>query len=232
MIRLRQVVIAARDLEPAVAALRRALPLGEPYNDPGVAHFGLVNAVMALGDTFLEVVTPVTATAPATRFLERRGEGGYMVILQLSDLEAARARLSKLGARVVWQNDLPDISGTHVHPKDLPGAIVSLDAARPPETWHWAGPAWTGRTPERLGPGRVTGATFHTPDPEAAARRWSDVLGVAAADREIPLEGGRVRFLPGAEEGVASFQVALPAAARAGRDRVEVAGTLFDLEQA
>ena len=35
--------------------------LGEPFDDPGVAQFGLRNAVFAIGDTFLEVVSPSSA---------------------------------------------------------------------------------------------------------------------------------------------------------------------------
>jgi len=54
--RLRQAVIAAQDLDKVAGELRDRLGLGEPYCDPGVAYFGLRNAVFALGDTFLEVV--------------------------------------------------------------------------------------------------------------------------------------------------------------------------------
>src|SRR5262249_11512307 len=79
--RLRQVVIAARDLEETVAHLTAVLGLEVGFRDPGVAEFGLVNAVMPVGDTFLEVVSPVASTAPARRFLDRHGDGGYMVIL-------------------------------------------------------------------------------------------------------------------------------------------------------
>ena len=175
--RLRQVVFAARDLEAKVAQLRADLPLGDPYHDPGVEHFGLRNAVMALGDTFVEVVSPFRDDAPAARFIERVGEGPYMLMFLVQDTEAARARAQAAGARIVWQNDLPEISGTHIHPKDLPGAIVSLDTPRPPESWHWAGPAWSGRAPAEHGRGGVAGATIAAPDPELARRRWAEVLG-------------------------------------------------------
>lgn len=194
--RLRQVVIAARELEPAVERLRSELPLGEPYRDPGVEHFGLVNAVMALGDTFIEVVTPFREDASAARFIERHGEGGYMLLIQVDDTEAARSRVKDLGVRIVWQNDLPQISGTHLHPKDMPGAIVSLDTPRPPESWHWAGPEWSGRTPAEPGPGRVAGATIAAPDPEAAAGRWREVLG------ELPAGIG---FVEGPEPRIDHF---------------------------
>jgi hypothetical protein len=98
VLRFRQAVIAARDLDAAVADLRAALPLGEPYADPNVDFFGLRNAVMPLGDTFVEVVSPARENTAAGRFLDRRGDGAYMAMFQLDDLAGARARAAALAS--------------------------------------------------------------------------------------------------------------------------------------
>src|SRR5436305_3936382 len=145
-VRLRQAVVVAAELEPVAAALRAELGLGEPFRDPGVGEFGLVNAVFALGDCFLEVIAPAQGGTAAGRWLERHGgDGGYMVIFDLEDVGRARERARESGIRVVWRVDLPDISGTHLHPADMRGAIVSLDQSRPYGSWRWGGPDWTGR---------------------------------------------------------------------------------------
>jgi hypothetical protein len=179
-VRLRQAVIAAAELEPVAGALREELGLGEPYADPGVAGFGLVNAVFALGDCFLEVIAPAQPDTAVDRWLARHGgDGGYMLIFQLDDLEAARGRVAELGIRTVWSADLPDISGTHLHPADMRGAIVSLDAARPPESWRWGGPDWEGKAGTGA-PGRLLGARVGVADPDAVASRWEQVLGSPA----------------------------------------------------
>ena len=128
--RLRQLVIAAETLETA-DQLSELLGLGPPFVDPGVQEFGLENRVYAIGDQFLEVVVPMAETAPARRFIERAGEGGYMAIFQTHDLDTLRARVDRLGIRRVWNIDLPDISASHLHPADIGGAIVSVDEARP-----------------------------------------------------------------------------------------------------
>ena len=92
-LRLRQAVLAARELEPVATRLRDELGLGEPFADPGVEYFGLRNAVFALGDTFLEVVSPVRDGTAAGRLLDRRGgDCGYMLMFQVEDLGAARER--------------------------------------------------------------------------------------------------------------------------------------------
>jgi len=200
-------VLVAEQLEPVAAALRSALRLQEPFRDPGVGEFGLANTVFALGDCFLEVISPTRADTAAGRYLARHGgdggDGGYMVIFDLEDLEGARSRALALGVRVVWQIDLPDISGTHLHPADMRGAIVSLDCSRPYGSWRWGGPQWTGRTGVGA-PGRLAGITVAVADPVAAASRWGDVLGVAVSGAPQPpvlsLDGGEVRFEQAASE--------------------------------
>jgi hypothetical protein len=220
--RLRQVALVARDCGRVAAELSRAFGWVEPFRDPGVGRFGLTNAVFAAGDTFVEVVAPVRPDTTAGRYLDRRGgDGGYMAIFQVPDVAVARDRLAGLGVRVVWTADLPDIAATHLHPKDVPGAIVSLDWAAPEQSWRWAGPSWTGRAPEHVG-GGVTGLTIEVHDPAAAARRWAAVLGIPvtsgggagggrAAVVELPDWGQWLRFVPARAargEGITAVTIA------------------------
>jgi hypothetical protein len=202
-VRLRQAVLVAAKLEPVESALRSALGLGEPFRDPGVGEFGLHNAVFALGDCFIEVISPLRADTAAGRYLERHGgDGGYMAIFDLEDLEGARERAAQDGVRVVWQIDLPDISGTHLHPADMRGAIVSLDRSRPYGTWRWGGPQWIERTGSGA-PGQLAGITVAVEDPTAVAARWAHVLGVPLLDAPQPtlaLGSAEVGFVPSADE--------------------------------
>ena len=126
--RLRQVALVAGDCEATAGQLQEAFGWPEPFHDPGVAYFGLINAVFSAGDTFIEVVTPAQPGTTAGRYLTSRGgDSGYMAIFQMPDLAEARARVAAAGVRVIWSADHADIAGTHLHPKDVPGAIVSLD---------------------------------------------------------------------------------------------------------
>ena len=54
--RLRQVALVARKLGTAVEEIREVLGIEVGFADPGVGVFGLENAVLPVGDTFLEVV--------------------------------------------------------------------------------------------------------------------------------------------------------------------------------
>jgi hypothetical protein len=175
--RLRQAVVAATELEPVAEQLQRALGLGEPYNDPGVSYFGLHNAVFAIGDQFLEVVSPIRDDTAAGRLIERRdGDCGYMLMFQVADLAAARERAAAAGVREVFGVELDDISEVHLHPADMQGAIVALSAPTPENAWRWGGPE-----PERRSaPGMLTGVTVAVKDPAAVGERWRQIIGGTA----------------------------------------------------
>jgi Glyoxalase-like domain len=223
-------VLVAAELEPAERALRDALGLDEPFRDPGVAEFGLRNAVFALGDCFLEIVSPTQPDTAAGRYLQRHGgDGGYMVLFDLEDLDGARSRAARDGVRVVWKIDLPDISGTHLHPADMRGAIVSLDRSDPYGTWRWGGPQWTGRTGSGA-PGRLAGITVAVDDPAAVAARWASVLGTPfdeGSQTTLRLDGAYVAFGKAPHEraeGLTEFAFAGVPALADVRGGVEVGG--------
>ena len=68
--RLRQAVLAAVDLDKTCEQLETELGISAPFHDPGIIHFGLRNAVYAIGDTFLEVVSPVQDGTAAGRQID------------------------------------------------------------------------------------------------------------------------------------------------------------------
>ncbi|MEA2315512.1 MAG: hypothetical protein QOI03_2204 [Solirubrobacteraceae bacterium] len=208
-VRLRQAVLVARDLEPAHERLRDALGLGEAFRDPGVGAFGLHNVVCALGQDFLEIVSPTRDGTAAGRHLERRGEGGYMLIFQLDDLASARERADARGIQTVWSIDLDDISASHLHPADLGGTIVSIDRPLPPESWRWGGPDWIGHGAEGA-PGRLAGVTVRVPGPESTAARWGEVLGLEPDSTTLRLDRDQHVAFETGDEGLTEIAVELP----------------------
>jgi hypothetical protein len=114
----------------------------------------------------------------------------------------------------------------HLHPKDIGGAIVSIDEPVPPASWRWGGPSWRVQG-GACGRQRVVGVTVEAADPRAMAARWAEVLGRPAAlphadTIRVALDGSAVDFI-GARasgEGIAGFalrvadEVAVRSAAR------------------
>lgn len=226
--RLRQAVVAATDLDATMTALEDALGVRAPFHDEGVGHFGLRNAVYTLGDTFVEIVSPTRDDTAAGRQIARNGgDCGYMCMFEVGDEAATRARISAAGARLVHDHSHDDIVDLHLHPKDVPGAIVAVDITRPVGSWRWGGPRWEAKVPE-YEPGGLLGLTVSVHDPEAVAATWAAVLGVAADGPTLALDGGRqtVEFVPagaGAPERITEVRAHTP-----GRDgEVTVAGVRF-----
>ena len=216
--RIRQIVFAVRELAPATVQLQALLGLDPPFRDPGVAEFGIDNAVFVFGNQFIELVSPVQPGTAAGRLLERRGDGGYMLILQTDDFARERARFEALGVRAVWEKSLDDIRAVHLHPKDIGGAIVSVDQPQPAAAWRWGGPGWRLQDGARAAQ-RVLGVTIEASDPRAMATRWAEVLGLAAPVAEGPrqrlaLDGGRVDFVPAGARGEGIAGLALNVADR------------------
>ncbi len=167
-------MVAARDLDAVAGELRERLKLDEPYADPSVAHFGLRNAVFALGDTFLEVVSPTQPDTAAGRLIDRRGgDCGYMLMFQVEDLGPRRTAAGELGIREVFEVSLDDMSEVHLHPADIRGAIVSLSQPVPPQSWRWGGPDWESRSAARA----ISGASVEVPEAGRTSERWQAVLG-------------------------------------------------------
>jgi hypothetical protein len=130
--------------------------------------------VFGIGDTFLEVVSPIQPDTSAGRLLDRRGgDCGYMVMFQVPDLDAAKARANTRSIRQVFDVELDDMAEVHLHPADMSSAIVALSAPTPPESWRWGGPEWE----QRSVPGRVAAVTVSVQDPDLVAARWTEVVG-------------------------------------------------------
>jgi len=224
MMRLRQIALVGSDLDAIRADIVAVLGLGEAYADPGVGKYGLRNQVWPIGDTFLEVVSPKEAGTTAGRLLDKRGgDGGYMAIFQTDDLARARARIAAQGVRVADQADRNGASFTHLHPKDVPGAIVSIDAMEPQARWEWGGPHWREHVKTDVA-AEIRGCEIQTDDPDAVSQKWATVLDrpreKADGGWRIAVDGGEIRFTAPADgrgEGLGTFDVAVrdPEAVRA-----------------
>ncbi len=83
---IRQVAVIVRDLEDTLALYQRVLSM-EPCHRQELAGYGLRSAVLPAGEgTFVELLEPTRADSAGSRFLRRRGEGLYLLILE-TDLE-------------------------------------------------------------------------------------------------------------------------------------------------
>ena len=227
-IRLRQIAIVAHDLESVVADCDAALGLAVAFRDPGVATFGLHNAVMPAGSQFIEVVAPTQADTAGGRYLERRGgDGGYMVILLCDDHVPVKRRVDELSVRKVVEHDTEQYQIMQLHPRDTGGSFLEIDVQVGGESmdgpWEPAGPNWqAAKTPLVKG---IVGVELQADDPVALAAHWAAILGLSVAAVAHPteegvtmptirLENATLRYVPiadGRGEGLGAIDVRVAA---------------------
>jgi hypothetical protein len=234
---LRQVVLVATDIDRAAADVGSALDVSPCFRDPSVAEFGLQNVLFSVGDRFIEIVSPIRDGTAAGRHLSRRGgDGGYMLMVEVSDLAAQREHLDAMEVRLVWEGRYYDVSGMHLHPADIGGAILSMDQPEPPGSWGWAGTEWSSRAQGGVAT-RIVAAELQAADTRALAERWAAVLqtvaqrGPGAEDWALPLKESEIRVTPdrdGRGDGLRGFDVVAADRSRAG-ERLAVAGVEIQL---
>lgn len=127
-INLHHTAVAVRDLEATLRSLARLFGV-EPLSRETVAEQGVEEAMVPLGGSFLQVLSPLAPDSPVGRFLERRGEGLHHIAIQVADIDAALAHLRTMGAELV--DDVPRLGGgghriAFVHPRTLAGILIEL----------------------------------------------------------------------------------------------------------
>ncbi len=207
-IRLRQIALITGDLETTVAALKSVLGLAEGFRDDHLEElFGLTNCLLPIGDQLLEVCATVKPGTQGARYLQRRGAGGYMVILQAEPHAPFRARVAAMGLRVIAERATDAYHFLQLHPRDTGGAMLEVDwhagGDTPQKPWthaagtHWRSAIRTGRV------AAIAAAELQSADPAALASRWAAILGLPVLrDGEawiVALDGAALRFVAAAD---------------------------------
>ena len=205
LLRLRQVCLAVPLLARVVDDLQAIFGLSVCHRDPGLAAYGLENALLPVGTDFLEVVAPIQADTAAGRFIQRtRGHGGYMAIFQVDDPRRRQAAAAALGVRTAHQIDQPGYQSVQLHPRDCRAAFIELGRSLGGElrtgAWWPAGAHWQQhvRTDATR---RLHGIVLESPDPAALAAHWSRILETPlSADAAAPvlhIEQTQIGFVTG-----------------------------------
>ncbi len=138
---IRQVAAIVEDLEPAVDLLHDLFDI-EPSTRQELTEFGLINAVLPIGDQFLELLQPVDQEHSGWRYLRKRGPGFYMLIFEGDEGLRAKSEAEAAGIPVVWTADNDRFVSVHFHPRATAATLVSVDTSKVPNGWPAAGPDW------------------------------------------------------------------------------------------
>lgn len=120
--------IATRKLDEALALWQDALGL-EVDSTEEVTEQGVRVAMLAIGETHIELLEPLSPSSPVGKFLEKRGPGIHHIAVRVPDIRAALAQLKEKGTRLIDETPRLGAGGclvAFVHPSSANGVLLEL----------------------------------------------------------------------------------------------------------
>ena len=119
------VAIAVQDLNAAVRTFTNNF--GFPVERSGeVPQLNIRRAFLSIGDAFLELFQPTNDKNPGAKFIGERGEGMYLLSLEVDDLAAAATTLEAKGIKVTRQTLDGGLKLAFISPKVTHGVLLQL----------------------------------------------------------------------------------------------------------
>ena len=87
-------------------------------------EFGFKNAILPLGKGHIELMQPTDPSKAVARYLERHGEGVYLVGFDVEDVPGAVRKLRGTGVRLTQPG--PDVPLAWIHPGETHGVFVEM----------------------------------------------------------------------------------------------------------
>lgn len=122
------IAIAVKDLDAAIAYYEQTFGCTVAHREV-VGSDGVEEALLAVADSYVQLLTPVSDDSPVAKYIEKRGEGLHHVGYRVKDCAAALARVKAEGHRVIDEAPRPGSRGTtvaFVHPKTAFGTLIEL----------------------------------------------------------------------------------------------------------
>ncbi|MGP8058731.1 MAG: methylmalonyl-CoA epimerase [Acidimicrobiales bacterium] len=122
------VAIAVNDLDAAVAWYAEVFGATVAHRER-VDSDGVEEALVAVADSYIQLLTPTRDDSPVAKYLAAKGEGLHHVGYRVADCAAALRAVKDAGGRVIDEAPRPGSRGTtvaFVHPKTSFGTLIEL----------------------------------------------------------------------------------------------------------
>jgi methylmalonyl-CoA/ethylmalonyl-CoA epimerase len=122
------VAIAVRDLDAAIAWYAETFGATVAHREL-VERDGVEEALLAVADSYIQLLTPTRDDSPVAKYLANRGEGLHHVGYRVADCGVALQQAVAAGARAIDAEPRPGSRGTTVaflHPKTAFGTLIEL----------------------------------------------------------------------------------------------------------
>jgi len=122
------VAIAVHDLDAAAEYYQQVYG-AEVVHREKVESDGVEEALIAVAQSYIQLISPTRPDSPVAGFLERRGEGLHHVGYRVDDCAVALQAVRDAGGKLIDETPRPGSRGTtvaFVHPKGAFGTLVEL----------------------------------------------------------------------------------------------------------
>jgi methylmalonyl-CoA epimerase len=122
------VAVAVADLDAAVAWYEETFGARVVHREV-VESDGVEEALLAVADSYIQIITPTSDQSTVAKFLSTRGEGLHHVAFRVDDCAKALQAAHDAGVRTIDQVPRPGSRGTTVafiHPKSAFGTLIEL----------------------------------------------------------------------------------------------------------
>ncbi len=122
------VAIAVNDLEAAIAYYADTFGATVTHRER-VESDGVEEALLAVADSYIQLLTPTRQDSPVARYLDKSGEGIHHVGYRVADCAEALQSVKDHGGRAIDEVPRPGSRGTTVafiHPKGAFGTLIEL----------------------------------------------------------------------------------------------------------
>jgi methylmalonyl-CoA/ethylmalonyl-CoA epimerase len=120
--------VAVEDLDESIALYRDRLGMREQHRQT-VEEFGVEAALLEIGGSHVELLTPIRADTAVAKFLERSGPGLHHVAYRTDDIDTTLGRLRDAGMRLIDEQPRTGIRDSRVafvHPKSTGGVLTEI----------------------------------------------------------------------------------------------------------
>ena len=122
------VAIAVNDLGAAIDYYRETFGATVEHREV-VDSDGVEEALLAVAESYIQLLTPTRDDSPVAKYLEKKGEGLHHIGYRVADCGVALQAVKDAGGRVIDEAPRPGSRGTtvaFVHPKTAFGTLIEL----------------------------------------------------------------------------------------------------------
>src|ERR1051325_4343291 len=126
--RVDHVGIAVQDLDASIEFYSKVFGVEFTYRHT-VEEQGVEEAMGQVGESWIQLLRPLSPDTPVGKFIAARGEGVHPIGYGVADVHAATAELKGHDIRMIDEHPRPGSRGASIafiHPKSVGGVLVEI----------------------------------------------------------------------------------------------------------